>query len=140
MSQKQRDIQGDHVVMRIPVAGQSTAGTAAEFVLGRAPYALEVTGVRFVPAAAITGANTNYFTLTVRNRGAAGSGTTVVASKDYTSGVNETAWVGGAVTLSGTAASLLVTEGDTLTSEKLVTGTGLGMPAGVVEVIGRSRG
>jgi hypothetical protein len=140
MSQKQRDIQGDHVVIRTSVAGQSTAGTAAEFILGRAPYAFEVTEVRFTPAAGITGANTNYFSLTVRNRGAAGSGTTVAASKDYVSGTNETAWVGGSVTLSATAANRLVTEGDTLTSEKLITGTGLGMPAGVVEVIGRSRG
>lgn len=140
MSQKIRDIQGEQVIMRVPVAGQSTAGSAAEFVLGRAPFAVEVTAVRFIPAAGITGANTNFFTITCRNRGSAGTGTTLVASKDYTSGVNETAWVPGTVTLSGTAANLLVAEGDPLTCEKLVTGTGLGMPAGVVEVVGRSRG
>lgn len=140
MSQKQRDIQGDHVVIRTSVAGQSTAGTAAEFILGRAPYAFEVTEVRFTPAAGITGAASNHFTATVRNRGAAGSGTTVMASKSYDNGVNETAWVGGSITLSATAANRLAVEGDTLTAEKLIVGTGLGMPAGVIEVIGRSLG
>jgi hypothetical protein len=140
MSQKLRDIQGDNVVMRAYVAGHATAGTADEFTIGEAPFGFEVTAVRWYANAGVTGANTNYFTVTVRNRGTDGSGSTVVASKDFVSGTNATAFDLTTITLSATAANLLVTEGQVLTVEKLVTGTGLAMPDGLVEVIGRSRG
>jgi len=100
-----------------------------------APQTGTISRVTYTPSAAITGANTNSRTLTVTNRGAAGSGTTVVATLALTSGVNAAADAEKAVTLSGTAANLNVTQGDVITFESTHVGSsGLADPGGLVIV------
>lgn len=133
-----KDIPGPHVI-EVPVAGQATAATPDEFAIGTAPFNAVVTGVAFIPKSTLTGANTNYCSVTLRNRGAAGSGSTNIAQTDYVSTVNATAFVANAVTLNATTANRNVTAGDVLTCEKLVTGTGLAMPAGTIEVTLQAR-
>lgn len=103
----------------------------------RVPFAGTVTGARVVTAAAITGANTESRTIQLFNRGQAGSGTTLVASKAFVSGVNATADDDTALTLSATAADLVVAAGDVLEFVSLHVGsTGLAGPefTGYVDV------
>lgn len=126
------EIRGDRTA-RFPVAGQATAGTADEFTLMKAPAKLAITGVSWVPKAAVTADGTNYCTVTVRNRKADASGTAKPASRSYAA-TNSVAFVAEAMTLSATAADLVVAKGDVLTCEKLVAGTGLAMPGGTVEI------
>lgn len=128
------DVPGTHTrVAYIP--GQSTAGTADGWPIMVAPDAIVVTAVRWTPAAAVTGANTNYFSLAAQNRGTAGTGTTALTStKDYTSGTDSVAYDSESLTLSGTAANLNVAAGEVLALIRTVTGTGLAMPDGLVEI------
>jgi hypothetical protein len=127
-----KELRGD-LVFPIAVAGQATAATVDEFTAFVAPFNLTITAVKWVPAAAIVANVTNFFTLTLRNRGAAGAGAALPAQRSYAA-VNSSANVSENVTLSGTAADLLVAAGDVLTVEKLVTGTGLAMPDGTVQI------
>lgn len=95
----------------------------------KAPFAGVVTAASVVAAAAITGANTESRTFQLHNRGQAGIGTTLVASKAMTSGVNAVADDETALTLSVTAADLVVAEGDILEFTSLHIGsTGLAAP------------
>jgi hypothetical protein len=127
-----KELSGD-LFFPIAVAGQATAGTGDEFTALVAPFNLKITGVKWVPTAAITANGTNYFTLTLRNRGAAGSGTAVPASRSYAA-TNSSAFVAEDMTLSATAADLNIAAGDVLTVEKLVTASGLAMPDGTVQI------
>lgn len=131
------EIRGDHTLV-LPVAGQATAGTPDEFVGAIVPFNAKVTAVKWIPKAAVTANGTNYFTLTLRNRKADASGTALPAQRSYAA-TNSTALVPEAMTLDGTEANLLVTAGDVLTVEKLVTASGLAMPAGTVQVSLRVR-
>jgi hypothetical protein len=131
-----KELRGDRT-FTIPVAGQATAGTEDEFVGVCAPFNCKVTGVKWIPKAGITANASNYFTLNLRNR-TTGAGTAVAASRSYAA-TNSTALTPETVALSGTAANLNVAAGDLLTVEKLNTGTGLAMPAGVVQVTVQAR-
>jgi hypothetical protein len=113
--------------------GHATAGSAAEVALFRAPFPCTITAVEFIPAEAITGANTNSFTLKVRNR-TTGAGTAIPASLAFVSAVDGVASTPKTITLSATAADLILAEGDVVTCEKAVVGTGLACPAGLVVV------
>src|SRR5690348_11223397 len=99
-----------------------------------APYAGTVSAVNFVPVSAITGANTNTRAVSLINKGQAGSGTTVVATLEFDSGVNATANVPKALTLSGTAANLVVAQGDVLAWQSTHIGTGIADPGGLAHV------
>lgn len=119
--------------VRVYIAGQGTAGTADEFPVLEATRNIKITGVKFIAKAAVTANGTNYYTLTLRNRGAAAAGTALPASRSLAA-TNIAAFVADALTLSATAADLLVAAGDVLTCEKLVTASGLALPAGVLEI------
>lgn len=127
-----KDIPGDHI-FAIPVAGQPTAVTPDEFEGIVAPYDMKITRVQWVPNANITANAANFFTATVRNRGTDAGGTAVAATRSYAA-TNSLAHVPEDCTLSGTPADLDVAEGDLLTVEKLVAGTGLAMPDGLVQI------
>ena len=129
---KLKDLQAD-VPQQAYFPGHATAGTAIEQVAFRAPFRCVVTAVEFTPNTTQAGANTNYFTLNVRNR-TTGAGTAIPAALAFTSGVDLTALTPKTLTLSGTAASLALAEGDVITIEKAVTASGLACPAGVVTV------
>lgn len=130
------EIRGD-LVFSIAVAGQATAGTADEFTGFVAPFNLKITGVKWIPAAAVTADPTNFCTLTLRNR-TTGAGAALPASRSYAA-TNSTAFVSEAMTLSATAADLLITAGDVLTVGKVNTGTGLALPKGTVQFTAQVR-
>ena len=113
--------------------GHLTAGTAKESPLFRAPFPCTITAVEFIPAAAQSGANTNSFTLNVRNR-TTGAGTAIPAALAFVSGVDLVANTPKTITLSGTASALILAEGDVVTAEKAVVGDGLACPDGLIVV------
>jgi hypothetical protein len=125
-----RELRGVRPV-EVAIAGQATAGTVDEFPLLRVPFACKLVAVYFVWKAAITANGTNYFAATIRNRGAAAAGTAVAATRSFIAG-NAAAFVPEAGTLSTTAADLAFAAGDVLTCEKLVTASGLAMPAAAI--------
>ncbi len=92
-----------------------------------APFNVEVTAAQLVPAAAITADGTNYaiYTLT---RHTAGASATTVATRSWIA-TNSVALTPESMTLSGTAANLLLTAGDTLSIVKTVAASGLLIPA-----------
>lgn len=111
------------------------AGADLETPVCVAPWAGVISEVTFMARSTLTGANTDSRTLQLFNRGAAGSGTTKPAEKAFISGVNATGADETAVTLSATAADLVVAAGDVLTFKSLHVGsTGLADPGGAVKV------
>lgn len=118
--------------MLVPAVGAAADDTTT---IGLAPFTGVVTAVTYVADTTLTGANTESRTLSLLNKGQAGSGTTAIATKAFTSGVNATAFDETAITLSVTAADLNVTEGDVLAFKSLHVGsTGLADPGGTVFV------
>ena len=116
----------------VPASG-ATADLA--WPVGTVDSDCTITAVSYIPAAAIAGANTDTRTLSVQNKGAAGSGTTSVASLALASGVNAAAFDEKAITLSATAANLDATAGDVLEFLSTHAGSsGLADPGGVVEI------
>ncbi|MCK2214284.1 hypothetical protein MF672_010845 [Actinomadura sp. ATCC 31491] len=132
-----KDMQGDHT-REIPVAGQGTAATTDEWMGFKAPFRCVITGVVWVPNANVTADPTNYFSVVVKNRGAAGAGSTAIATRAY-SATNGVAFTPETVSLSGTAADLNVAAGDWISVAKTVGGSGLAMPDGTVHVTFRAR-
>jgi hypothetical protein len=109
-------------------------GADALTPLGETPYAGTVAAVRWIAAAALTGAATNTRRLDLQNRGQAGAGTTVVASKQFDAAVNAVADDETAITLSGTAANLVLVAGDSLALNSVHVGTGIADPGGIIEI------
>lgn len=108
--------------------------TSDDTITGQAPYACTVTRVEYVPETAITGADTNTRTLSLVNKGQAGSGSTTVATLALTNGVTAGANNERALTLSGTPANLVLAPGDTLLWRSVHTGTGIADPGGLVRI------
>lgn len=116
----------------VPAVG--TAGDTEDTVLTQAPFDCTVTSVEYIPEAAITGAATNNRTISLVNKGQAGSGTTSVASLSFGSGITAAAYNERALALSGTAANLNLVAGDTLQFRSVAVGTGITDPGGLVRV------
>lgn len=131
------ELAGDVYQVALPFAGIA-GGSSLEVAAFTAPANMSVSGMRWLPSASITANASNFFTLSLRNRGQAGSGSVLPVSRSYAA-TNSTAWVGESATLSGTATDLLIASGDALTVQKVETGTGLTCPAGVVVVTLRFR-
>jgi hypothetical protein len=121
-------------VIEADVPPVATAGNSDDTVVGQAPFNCTVTAVEYVPETAITGAATNHRTVSLVNKGQAGTGTTTVATLAFDSGVNATANNERAITLSGTAANLDLAAGDTLQWRSVAVGTGIADPGGLVRV------
>lgn len=111
------------------------AGSDKSTVVGEVIEAGVVGNVSYVPASDITGANTDSRTFNLINKGQDGNGTTVIATLAMTSGVNASDFDEKALTLSGTAANLVVAAGDILAFASVHVGsTGLADPGGKVQV------
>lgn len=131
-----KEIQGNHS-LRVFVGGMATAGTDKKFALGKVPKCT-ITGVTWIPQAAVTGDDTNNFAVAVQNAGQVdGTATTAVtATKTYvaTPATNSVAFLPEALTLSSTAANLDCADGDVLKLVRTHSGTGLAMPEGIIEI------
>lgn len=106
-----------------------------ETKIGEAPFAGTITRVAYVPASAITGADTDSRTLQLFNRGTSGSGTTKAAELAMASGVNAAADDDKAITIVTASDADEVAEGDVLEWKSLHVGSsGLADPGGMVIV------
>ena len=115
------------------INSQIAAGTA-DAAIGEAPFAGTVSAVTFTPDAAITGATATKRTMTLENRGQDGSGTTVIATLDFITGVNGVKHDESAFTLSVVANALNVVQGDILALKEAVTSSGTVNPGGRLEI------
>jgi hypothetical protein len=108
----------------VPAAG---AAVAQDQTVGEAPFDGTVTEVTITPEAALTANGTNYRTFALVNKGQAGAGATSVATfaTDTPTTDDLVAFDEKALTLSGTAANLDVTEGDVLAVVETVAGSGV---------------
>jgi len=120
--------------IKIQVPAVTTVGNSASYPV-KVPEAGVVAGVSYAPTSAQSGANTNSRTLNVINKGQAGAGSTSVASLALVSGTNLAAFVPSTITLSGTAANLVVAAGDVLQVQSLSVGTGIADPGGEFEIL-----
>lgn len=134
-----KELRGNFVVpIAVPFmpAASSNAGGGAYTL----PNNFQIVSATLVWAASITGANTNNFTISFFNRGAAGAGSVAWATAiTYASGTNATKGLPIALTLSGTASDLQPAAGDNLVAELTTTGTGLLCPGGTLMLTGRWR-
>lgn len=118
-------------------ANVPAAAAAADAVVpvAVAPFAATVASVHYIPAADVTGANTNSRTYSLINAGATGAGTTAVASYAATSGNDLDGLAENVVTISGTAANRKVAAADVLVFKSTHVGsTGAADPGGTVVV------
>lgn len=115
----------------IPSLGTDVEDT---YPIGEVEYAGVVTSVSYTPQADITGANTNYRALNLINKGQDGNGSTVIATIDFTSGVNAADFDERALTLSATLANRNVAVGDQLALASTTPGTGIADPGGLLRV------
>jgi hypothetical protein len=127
-----QDIPGDQPISCY-FPGNATANAAKECAIGRAPFRGVITAIEFIPAATVTGAATNNFTLNVRNRALNGAGTQVPGSITFGNGTNAPVQAPTSLTL-GAAGQLTCNPGDVLTAETAVNGTGLACPDGTIVV------
>lgn len=108
------------------VPAQATLGTDDNWPVWRAPNKVQITGVTFVPSAAVTANATHYSVYTLTRYTAGASGTTVATrSWAATDSANETPED---FTLSATAANLVLAANDTLSMVKTHGGNGLVIP------------
>lgn len=119
---------------QVPVAPVSTAGNSLNTNIYVCPQAGTVTAVTYTPVSAITGAATNHRSVSLVNKGQSGSGTTVMATLAFDNGVNAAASDEKTITLSGTAANLVVAAGDVLQWQSAAVGTGIADPGGLASV------
>jgi hypothetical protein len=130
-----QDIPGTHTA-RNYVLAQATANAADIWPIFTAPGNIKITGARWIPAAAVTGAATNNFALAFQNRGHTDStGTTALTTtKTYDNAINSVANDPESYTLTSTAADLLAVAGDVIALVRTVNASGLASPDGAVEI------
>jgi hypothetical protein len=110
-------------------------GTASESVfVNETEATVSLTGATVTFDSAVTANNTNNFAIALVNTGVAGAGTTAMTSTYTFNRVtgNLAALTPQALTVSTTAANLLVTAGQVVTIKKTENGTGLTMPNGKI--------
>ena len=126
----------DRVLAPMPIVAISTDAENPCYIVQQAGI---IQAVKYIPAGAKTGDNTNYRTLSIYNRGAANAGTALAATLALTTGTNLAANTPSTLALSGTPANLVVAVGDVLTFSSVHTASGLSDPGGLLVIdIGRN--
>ena len=104
-------------------------GTSAEVAVFKAPFDCKVIKLSVIANAAITGADTHYFTLGFKNKANVGVGTATMGSKAYTSGINAIAYDTEVISDSVNLANGTLAKDDVVTFHKTETGSGLATPS-----------
>jgi len=113
------------------VASRGTNADTDSNLMFRAPNDMKVKKAYVTFKSAITGADSNYCTVRVRNLGTNGSGTTDIATLAFTSGVTASAKVPKALTL---ASDVTVDEGEVLVARIDHEGNGLKSDIAILQV------
>jgi len=131
-----KELRGNFLVpISVPniAAGGAGGGSVA------LPNNFQIVSASMVWGAAITGAATNFFTISFFNR-VAGAGTVQWATAiAYSNAVNAAKATPVVLTLSSTASELQPAAGDVLSVEITTSGTGLICPGGTLQLTGRWR-
>lgn len=114
------------------VPGQGTAGTDSTWIVGRAPYAGVLSSATYTTDAGITGHASNNRALSIINKKLDGSGSTSMATVTTDGSNSFTAFDEKALPLSGTAANLVVAEGDILAFLSDAAASGVIDPGGLI--------
>ncbi len=114
------------------VPSQATLGTDDNWPVWMAQHKCKITAVQFVPSDAVTANGTNYSVYTL-TRYTAGANATTVATRTWAA-TNSVASTPESMTLSGTAANLLLAVNDTLEIVKTHGGNGLVIPDGLLVI------
>ena len=142
MDPHKRTLQpGDDVIANVHLNAVAL-GTALEtgVFTNQCGKTIKVTGVSYAPDAAVTGDDTDNFSLGIVNKQAGGAGTVAVTVvKEYASSVNLTKHVLESLTVTTPTASKEdeVDDGETLTLAKTEAGNGLELPAGTLTIFGQ---
>mgnify|MGYP000465733948 CR=1 FL=1 len=113
------------------VASRGTNADTDSNLMFRAPNDMKVKKAYVTFKSALTGADTNYCTVRLRNLGTNGSGTTDIATLAFTSGVTASAKVPKALTL---ASDVTVDEGEVLVARIDHEGSGLKSDIAILQV------
>lgn len=113
-------------------AGGSTSVTMAGVYFPEQGQSDTIDAIYFTAPSAITGTNTNYFTVNVRQL-RAGSVLATLATKAFTSGTNAAAET--PVSLPTPASPVVLEAGDVVDVQLVQTGTGLAVPAGCLVTV-----
>lgn len=127
------DIPGLHY-LQVSIPAAAAADATAILAGVRMPFKCTVKTVHFIPAAAITGADTNSANYNVQK--VVDTTATEIANKDFASGTNATALV--ETRIGGAALDVSLAAGDRVVLQREKVGTGLATPAGtlVVAIVG----
>ncbi|MGE5827702.1 MAG: hypothetical protein ACM30G_04970 [Micromonosporaceae bacterium] len=117
---------------RTYIPSQATLGTDDNWPLFQADSKMKVISVSFVPSDAIT-ANATHYSVYTLTRYTAGATATSVATRSWAA-TNSVAETPEAMTLSGTAANLILAAADTLSMVKTHGGNGLVIPDGLLVI------
>jgi len=129
------DIPGHHhYPFSIPEVG--SAEPTRSHVIFRAPFKAKVRRVSYIFDASVTGQDTNTFRLNLIDRGTDGAGTAVLASRSYTAGTDDSAYV--VRVLYEPSEGYSINAGQVLDLQRERIGGGMDMPRlyGVVEIEG----
>lgn len=113
-------------------ADAAAADATAEIPIFQAVSAVTITGAFFLPAAALTAADTNFATLFCRRRNSTGGGVVTVAS--VTTEVANGNWTAFDGVSLGTLSNTAVAAGEMILFEITKTGTGIVIPRGVLQI------
>jgi hypothetical protein len=111
-----------------------TAAVDADQVIGEAPFACTLTSASIIPEAAVTGATSTARTFTIVNKGAAGAGTTVMATLALITGVDLVAFDEKDFTLSVVSGATTAAQGDIIAVVETHASTGTAHSGGTVQV------
>jgi hypothetical protein len=127
-----KDIPSGSLPVVIRTAGDA-AEVTSELAVFHATQKYKILTAGFVPDTVLTGANSDYRSLSFRNKGTSGSGTTAIkAAIDFTSGINATAYDYKELISASDAKTIENGEVVGFYSKHTTTGTGLACPAGLI--------
>lgn len=107
------------------------AATATEILCAyRSPCRAKLNSVKWVPFAAVTGANTDSTNINIINRGTDGTGTTEIGNVDFAAGTNAAATTAKSIYAPAAGSELQMSEGSVVTATFEKVGNGLALPAG----------
>ncbi|HEY2086468.1 MAG TPA: hypothetical protein VGH54_10655 [Mycobacterium sp.] len=127
------DTPGVLTIRALIPAAMASAATDDETPVAVLPTNATIKAGRVIPLAAVVANVTNFSILSVRNRGAAAAGAALPLGRSWAA-VNSTAFVADVMALSGTAADAVANAGDVLTVSRIHSGTGVVIPACIVEI------
>ena len=115
------------------IASTGNAASTGPLTMWVAPHDCTITAITLLPSTAITAHGTDYAVYTATRYTAAGGSATTVATRSWIA-TNSVAFATEAMTLSGTAANLVLEAGQVLIMVKTAAGSGLVIPAMTVVV------